>query len=95
MTQTDDDQFLTNDPDDVNPMYQMKKDEELADDFEPPFSPPEGVQDRIDDTHPSTDTDIEPMDHYDEGIEGAAGVDLPGLAADEEDEPPFDDLEDE
>lgn len=76
----DDDQnddFQQNSTDDDNPMYQLKKDEKLDQDYDTPFSPPCGVQDRIDQTHPSTDTDVDPEDDYDEGIEGASGIGLP------------------
>lgn len=69
---TRDDQFLTNNPDDANPMQDMKQDEQLPEDHDTPFSPPEGSQDRTYDTHQSTDTNIDPHEHYDEGIEGAA-----------------------
>lgn len=74
--------------DDTNPTHDLKQDEHLAHDGDTPFSPPNGVQDRIDDTHPSTDTNIDPMEHYNEGIEGAASIDLPGKAADEDDDMP-------
>ncbi len=56
---------------------------ELPQDHATPFSPPSGVQDRIDDTHQVTDSNIDPDERYHKGIEGAAGVDLPGQAADE------------
>lgn len=80
---SEDDDFQTN-PGDINPMWAMKRDEALPGDYDTPFSPPQGVQDRIDDTHPTTDSRIEPEDRYDEGIEGASGGDLPGEAADED-----------
>ncbi|MDB5164219.1 MAG: hypothetical protein JWS12_837 [Candidatus Saccharibacteria bacterium] len=88
---TDDDatdDFQQNDPDDINPLALMKDDEELPGDYGTPFSPPSGVQDRIDDTAPMTDSNIIPQQRYDEGIEGAAGIDLPGEAADEDDDIP-------
>lgn len=87
----DDDQqddFQQNDPDDENPIYQLKKDEKLPEDHDTPFSPPTGVQDRISQTHPSTDTNIDPEEDYDEGIEGAADIDLPDQAADESNDIP-------
>ncbi|MDQ3064986.1 MAG: hypothetical protein M3Q36_01820 [bacterium] len=75
-------------PDDTNPLSDMQDNQQLAEDNDTPFSPPDGVQDRIDDTHPTTDTNIDPMERYDEGIEGAANIDLPGEAAEEDDQPP-------
>lgn len=70
-------------PGDTNPMQDMRDDEELPGDYgTTPFSPPAGTQDRIDDTHPATDSNIDPQERYDEGIEGAAGIDLPGETAD-------------
>jgi hypothetical protein len=73
----DDDQFLTNDPDDINPMAKMKDDERLPGDYNTPFSPPEGIEDRIDNTDPDTDDGIDSQEHYDAGIEAASGKDLP------------------
>ena len=81
---SNDDQFLTNNPDDTNPMEDMKRDEKLPGDYETPAAPPDGAQDRIDDTFPETDSNIDITQHYNEGIEGAAEVDLPGEAADED-----------
>jgi len=86
MADDNDDQFQTN-SDDTNPMQDMEEDEKLDQDYGTPFSPPSGAQDRIDDTHPATDTNIDPHERYDEGIEGAAGIDLPGEAADEGEDP--------
>ncbi|MDQ2973361.1 MAG: hypothetical protein M3Q79_02680 [bacterium] len=74
--------------DDSNPLNDTQDDQQLNEDNSTPFSPPDGVQDRIDDTHPSTDTNIDPMQRYDEGIEGAANIELPGEAADEDDQLP-------
>ncbi|OGL29743.1 hypothetical protein A3D14_00525 [Candidatus Saccharibacteria bacterium RIFCSPHIGHO2_02_FULL_47_12] len=77
-----DDNFQSK-PGDTNPMQDMKDDEELPGDFgTTPFSPPAGTQDRIDDTHPATDSKLDDTEHYNEGIEGAAEVDLPGETAD-------------
>lgn len=78
-----DDEFQTN-PGDTNPMEEMKQRQKQTNDFEPPFSPPGGAQDRIDDTFPETDTNIDATQRYQEGIEGAAGVDMPGEAAEED-----------
>jgi hypothetical protein len=78
------DDFQTNNPDDTNPMQAMKDDQKLAGDDDTPFSPPSGTQDRIDDTHQAVDTNIDPHEHYDEGIEGAAEIDLPVESADED-----------
>ncbi|MBW3568893.1 hypothetical protein KY385_02065 [Candidatus Parcubacteria bacterium] len=83
-----DDQFLVNNPDDTNPMDDIKKDEQLPEDHATPFSPPSGVQDRIDDTHQVTDDINAEHEHYDAGIEAESGVDLPGEAADEAQDPP-------
>lgn len=83
-----DDQFLMNNPDDTNPIEDMKKDEQLPEDHATPFSPPGGVQDRLDDKHQLLDTDPDPQEHYDAGIEAASGVDLPGEAADEDQDLP-------
>lgn len=87
---TNDDQFLTNNPDDTNPLEDMKNNQKLPEDNSTPFSPPDGVQDRIDDTHQVTDSksNIADQEHYDAGIEAAAGVDLPGEAADEDQDLP-------
>ncbi|MDQ3093749.1 MAG: hypothetical protein M3Q70_01045 [bacterium] len=74
--------------DDTNPLNDMQDDQQLTEDNSTPFSPPDGVKDRIDDTHPSTDTNIDPMQRYDEGIEGAANIELPSEAADEDDQLP-------
>lgn len=89
------DDFQQNDPDDINPVYQLKKDEELPGDYDTPFSPPSGVQDRIDATHPSTDDGIIAADDYDEGREGAADVDLPGETANESNDLPITEDDDE
>lgn len=74
-------------PDDTNPMTDMTARQQLPQDHDTPFSPPDGVQDRIDDTHQTTDTNITEHQQYDEGIEGASGIDMPGQAADENPEP--------
>lgn len=81
------DDFQQN-PGEGNPMDDIRRDEKLPEDGDTPFSPPDGVQDRIDDTFQPTDTNVDAMERYDAGIEGAAGVDMPGQAADESDDPP-------
>ena len=55
-----------------------EKQEKLANDFSTPFSPPSGIQDNTDDTHPQADTNVDSQERYDEGISGASGVDDPG-----------------
>lgn len=72
----------------LSPHEAMKARQELSEDNAPPAAPPSGVQDRIDDTHPSTDANIDEHERYDEGIEGAANIDLPGNSADEGSQPP-------
>lgn len=75
-------------PDSQNPLADINRRAKQPGDDDTPFSPPDGVQDRIDDTHPATDTNIDPMERYDEGIEGAANIELPGEAADDSDDLP-------
>jgi hypothetical protein len=55
-----------------------EKQEQLPNDFSTPFSPPSGIQDSSDDTHPEADTNVDSQERYDEGISGATGVDDPG-----------------
>lgn len=94
VTDEDRQNWSSNNDDDTNTMADMKKDEKLDQDYDTPFSPPSGVQDRIRDDDPRTDTNIDLQEHYDEGIEGASSSDLPGRSADEgETEPPLDDIE--
>jgi hypothetical protein len=52
-----------------------EKQEKLPNDFDTPFSPPSGVKDNADDTHPEADTNVDSMERYDEGISGAMEVD--------------------
>lgn len=89
---TQDAQFQTNNPTDTNPITDMQQDEQLPEDNDTPFSPPDGVQDRLDNTHQLTDnnSNIDEHEHYDAGLEQATGADLPGQAADEDqaDAPP-------
>jgi hypothetical protein len=88
-TQNNDDQFVQNPGDDTNPMADMAADEKLPQDNDPPFSPPDGVQDRVDADNQLADnqTNIDDHEHYDAGLEAATGADLPGEAADENPEP--------
>lgn len=85
---SNDDQFLTDNTDDTNPMKDLEENEKLPNDDDTPFSRPAGVQDRIDDTHPTTDTNIDEHERYDAGIEEASNLELPGEAADEDDDIP-------
>jgi hypothetical protein len=62
-------QGITNDED---------RQEELPSDYSTPFSAPTGAQDTTDDTHPQSDTNVDAMEHYDEGISGATEVSDPG-----------------
>lgn len=52
--------------------------EKLPNDFSTPFSAPSGVDDTTDDTHPQADTNVDSMEHYDEGISGATETSDPG-----------------
>jgi hypothetical protein len=52
--------------------------EKLTEDYSTPFSAPSGVQDTTDDTHPEADTNVDSMEHYDEGISGATETSDPG-----------------
>lgn len=52
-----------------------EKAEQLPQDYSTPFSPPSGVADNADDTHPQADTNVDTQEHYDEGIAGAIGID--------------------
>jgi hypothetical protein len=57
---------------------QEDEQEKLPQDYSPPFSAPSGAQDTTDDTHPQADTNVDPHEHYDEGIEGADETHDPG-----------------
>ncbi len=48
--------------------------EQLPQDYETPFQPPDSneARDNLDDTHPATDTNIQQEEVYDEGVSGAA-----------------------
>lgn len=52
--------------------------EKLDQDYSTPFSAPSGTQDTTDDTHPEADTNVDSMEHYDEGISGATETNDPG-----------------
>lgn len=58
-----DDNATTNDP--------------VADD-DRPFSPPDDTKQHLPSDHPQTDTNIDSHELYDEGLDGATDVDLPG-----------------
>lgn len=62
-------QGITNDED---------RQQQLPGDNATPFSPPSGVQDTTDDTHPQADTNVDAHEHYDEGISGADETVDPG-----------------
>ncbi|MDB5166597.1 MAG: hypothetical protein JWM37_669 [Candidatus Saccharibacteria bacterium] len=42
-----------------------------------PMSDPYDLPKTLDDTHPATDTEIDPMEEYDEGLSGAAEAEDP------------------
>ncbi|MDB5183044.1 MAG: hypothetical protein JWO47_828 [Candidatus Saccharibacteria bacterium] len=71
------DDFLTNDPDDTNPMNDIKEDEELPDDVsdDTPFSKPSDVKDTLDPTSQQFDpaSDIDSQEEYDAGADVASG----------------------
>lgn len=73
-----DDNFLTNLTDDDNPMVDMKKDEQLPDDFDTPFSAPGDVEEKLNKEHPITDAKVDSAELYDAGEDAAAGVVFPG-----------------
>jgi hypothetical protein len=52
--------------------------EKLPGDYSTPFSAPSGTDDTTDDIHPQADTNVDSMEHYDEGISGADEVSDPG-----------------
>lgn len=79
-TSNTDDKFLTDEPEDRFAFDDVKDKQKLPEDHDTPFSAPDGVQDRIDDTHPTTDTAVDEHERYDAGIEAASGIDLPDQA---------------
>jgi len=52
--------------------------QKLPQDDSTPFSPPSGIDDTTDDTHPQADTNVDAHEHYDEGISGASETNDPG-----------------
>jgi hypothetical protein len=46
----------------------------LEQDYDAPSAPPESPQDQQDATHPQTDTNIDPGELYEEGLDGAAEI---------------------
>lgn len=83
-----DDKFLTDESEERFTLDEVKEKQKLPEDHDPPFSSPDGVQDRIDDTHQVTDTGMDEHERYDAGIEAASGADPSGQAADESQAPP-------
>lgn len=55
-----------------------EKQEKESQDYDTPFSPPEGTQDTIPKDYPELDTNADIQEWYDEGRSGAAGVSDPG-----------------
>jgi hypothetical protein len=69
--------------------------EELDQDYSTPFSAPSGTHDTTDDTHPQADTNVDSMEHYDEGISGATETSDPGSRGVLGYTPPNDDSDDD
>lgn len=86
MQPNDNDETNQQDPRD-NP-NEINLGNKLPEDHASPFSPPGGVQDRIDDTFQATDSNVDEHEHYDAGIEAASGVDMPGEAAEVDNDVP-------
>ncbi len=87
-----DDDFLQdnepyNEEGDINPAEEMKEASRLPEDNDPPFSSPSGIQDRVDYTQPETDSNVDPHELYDEGIESASEADPPSPTKTNEYEP--------
>jgi hypothetical protein len=55
-----------------------EKQEKVAQDYDTPFSPPDGTLDTIPKDHPQVDTNMDSQEWYDEGRSGAAEVSDPG-----------------
>ena len=74
---TQDDDFLTNNPKDVNPLYEMKVNEKLPNDVsdETPFSDPDDIYSELEPESPRVDTpyDIDSDEEYDAGYSVASG----------------------
>lgn len=69
------DNGLQNDPDDTNPIDDMKRKQELPEDNDTPFSEPRVQQSRLSETHQETDSNIDSDERYQEGLASAAEVD--------------------
>jgi hypothetical protein len=56
--------------------------QKLPEDYDTPFRPADDTDpnDRLDDTHPTTDSNIDAHEMYDEGISGAAEAEEPYTA---------------
>ena len=54
-----------------------EKQEKEDQDYDTPFSPPDGIRDNIPKDHPEMDTNVDIQEWYDEGRAGASGVDDP------------------
>ncbi len=66
-----------NDEQATNPLADMKNDEKLPGDYDPPFSPPSDVPSQIGDTDQATDTNMDSHELYDANFEAASGADMP------------------
>jgi len=75
-------------------------------DYDTPFSPPDGIADNIPLDHPEIDTNVDIQEWYDEGRSGASGITDPGnegilgytppvRQADDDDDDDDDDAKDE
>jgi hypothetical protein len=83
-----DDQSLKKTPQDDNPMAGMQDDQALPQDIATPAAPPDGVVDRMSDQGQQADTNVDPTERYDAGVEAASGSQPgPGSAND----PPLED----
>jgi hypothetical protein len=69
--QAHDDDLADNNPRDTNPMDEIKRDEELEEDNDTPFTPPDDVDDDLSDQAQQGDTNIDPHQMYDEGFSSA------------------------
>ena len=69
-------QFLSDPPRDYTNLSRLP-------DQDNPLSDPDDVPRYIDDTHPDTDTNIDPAEEYDEGLSGAAEAEDPEKRHDE------------
>lgn len=71
------DDGLQNNPDDTNPVDDMKRDEELPEDNDPPFSEPRAQNGRVSPGHQELDSNIDTDQKYQEGSTAAAEVNPP------------------